>query len=85
MTIFNEIVSTIKEMFNKKPNYLTHNQMLYNKALRWTIRDFGYVWKNYEKDDLNSLQTTIKIISAKVGADQVAIRLAKNLKDVGYR
>ncbi len=85
MSIFSDIRDGVKEMFNGKTHYLTHNQMLYNKAMRWTIRDFGFVWKNYEKDDINSLKTTIKIIESKFGKNVVEMKLIENLKTVGYK
>ena len=85
MSIFSDIRDGVKEMFNEKTHYLTHNQMLYNKAMRWTIRDFGFVWKNYEKDDINSLKTTIKIIESKLGKNVVEMKLIENLKAVGYK
>lgn len=84
-SFFIDFKGAIKEMVYGKSNLITHSQMLYNKAMRWTIRDFGFVWKNYEKDDTDALKNTLKIIAGQFGTQTVEIKLNENLRAVGYR
>lgn len=84
-SFFSDFKGAIKEMVYGKSKLMTHSQMLHNKAMRWTIRDFGFVWKNYEKDDTDALKNTLKIIAGQFGTQTVEIKLNENLRAVGYR